>query len=221
MSNILLLEEEEASGKINIDDLYETNMKRDLRQLSLFNKLLNRVHKRINTNSRMKRNEKFVWFTVPEFLFGEPTYDQGDCIAYLVAKLVDNGFRVQYIHPNTLFISWEHWIPSYVRNEVKKKTGKIINEKGQIIGDTKAPANDDEQGDSMYPRFSTDSTTDSTDPNARLLGQSGNLGSAAKLYTPIDKYKPAGIVYNPDIFEKLEKKITFDHERSGVQRRTL
>lgn len=215
MSNILLLEEEEASGKINIDDLYETNMKRDLRQLSLFNKLLNRVHKRINTNSRMKRNEKFVWFTVPEFLFGEPTYDQGDCIAYLVAKLVDNGFRVQYIHPNTLFISWEHWIPSYVRNEVKKKTGKIINEKGQIIGDTKAPANDDEQGmggDSAYP-------TDSTDPNARLFGQSGNLGPAAKRYTPIDKYKPAGIVYNPDIFEKLEKKITFDQERSGVQRR--
>lgn len=216
MSNILLLEEEEASGKINIDDLYETNMKRDLRQLSLFNKLLNRVHKRINTNSRMKRNEKFVWFTVPEFLFGEPTYDQGDCIAYLVAKLTDNGFRVQYIHPNTLFISWEHWIPSYVRNEVKKKTGKIINEKGQIIGDTKAPSGDGDQysTDNAYhtgPTFPA-GPTDPMDPNARLLGQSGQHGPAAKQYTPIDKYKPAGIVYNPDIFEKLEKKITFDRK---------
>ena len=214
MSNILLLEEEEASGKINIDELYETNMKRDLRQLSLFNKLLNRVHKRINTNSRMKRNEKFVWFAVPEFLFGEPTYDQGDCIAYLVAKLVDNGFMVQYIHPNTLFISWEHWIPSYVRNEVKKKTGKIINEKGQIIGDTKAPTTDEDGNpiNSMYPTessFSTMGPMGPTDPNARLLGPSGSMGPAAKQYTPIDKYKPAGIVYNPDIFEKLEKKITF------------
>jgi hypothetical protein len=203
MSNFLLLEEEEASGKINIDELYETNMKRDLRQLSLFNKLLNRVHKRINTVSRMKRNhEKFVWFTVPEFLFGEPTYDQGDCIAYLVAKLVDNGFRVQYIHPNTLFISWEHWIPSYVRNEIKKKTGKIINEKGQVIGDVNTPTTDEDGNvvvnggaDSMFPAFPT------------------NTGPAAKQYTPIDKYKPAGIVYNPDIFEKLEKKITFDSQK--------
>jgi len=198
MSNILLIDEEEATGKINIDDLYETNMRRDQRQLSLFNKILNRVHKRINTTSRLKRNEKFVWFTVPEFLFGEPTYDQGDCIAYLVAKLVDNGFRVQYMHPHTLFIGWEHWVPSYVRNEIKRKTGKIINEKGQVVGDTKADPD----------------TIGAADPTAAIMntgvgpGPGPGAGPAAKQYTPIDNYKPAGIVYNPEIFEKLEKKIT-------------
>jgi len=200
MSNILLIDEQEATGKINIDDLYETNMRRDQRQLSLFNKILNRVHKRINTTSRLKRNEKFVWFTVPEFLFGEPTYDQGDCIAYLVAKLVDNGFRVQYMHPHTLFIGWEHWVPSYVRNEIKRKTGKIINEKGQVVGDTKADP--DANG--------------AADPTAAIMntglgpgpGPGHGAGPAAKQYTPIDNYKPAGIVYNPEIFEKLEKKIT-------------
>jgi len=200
MSNILLIDEEEATGKINIDDLYETNMRRDQRQLSLFNKILNRVHKRINTTSRLKRNEKFVWFTVPEFLFGEPTYDQGDCIAYLVAKLVDNGFRVQYMHPHTLFIGWEHWVPSYVRNEIKRKTGKIINEKGQVVGDTKADPD----------------TIGAADPTAAIMntgagpgpGPGHGAGPAAKQYTPIDNYKPAGIVYNPEIFEKLEKKIT-------------
>ena len=122
----MLIDEEEANGKINIDDLYAKNMRRDMRQVVLFNKMLNRVHKRINTISKIKRNEKHAWFTVPDFLFGEPTYDQSDCIAYLVSKMVDNGFRVQYIHPHTLFISWEHWIPAYVRNEIKKKTGKII-----------------------------------------------------------------------------------------------
>jgi len=198
MSNILLIDEQEATGKINIDDLYETNMRRDQRQLSLFNKILNRVHKRINTTSRLKRNEKFVWFTVPEFLFGEPTYDQGDCIAYLVAKLVDNGFRVQYMHPHTLFIGWEHWVPSYVRNEIKRKTGKIINEKGQVVGDTKADPD----------------AIGAADPTAAIMntgpgpGPGPGAGPAAKQYTPIDNYKPAGIVYNPEIFEKLEKKIT-------------
>ena len=195
MSNILLINEEEASGKINIDDLYDTNMRRDLRQVTLFNKMLNRLHKRINTISRTRRNDKHAWFTVPEFLFGEPMYNQSDCIAYLVSKMVDNGFRVQYIHPHTLFISWEHWIPAYVRNEIKKKTGKIINEKGQIVGDTNTE------------EINVD------DPNAQLLQANTNTNGETiingKKYTPIDKYKPAGMVYNPEIFEKLEKKITF------------
>lgn len=196
MSNILLINEEEASGKINIDDLYDSSMRRDLRQVVLFNKMLNRLHKRINTISRTRKNDKHAWFTVPDFLFGEPMYNQSDCIAYLVAKMVDNGFRVQYIHPHTLFISWEHWIPAYVRNEIKKKTGKIINEKGQIIGDTKSE---------------TTEGTESNDPNAQLLQSSTNGETIinGKKYTPIDKYKPAGMVYNPEIFEKLEKKITF------------
>ena len=199
MSNILLIDEQEATGKINIDDLYETNMRRDQRQLSLFNKILNRVHKRINTTSRMKRNEKFVWFTVPEFLFGEPTYDQGDCIAYLVAKLVDNGFRVQYMHPHTLFIGWEHWVPSYVRNEIKRKTGKIINERGQVVGDADGGADGGSAGEIVDPNMAM-----------RNLASGATSAPAAKQYTPIDKYKPAGMVYNPEIFEKLEKKITLN-----------
>lgn len=195
MSNILFAEEEEASGKINIDDLYDKNMKRDLKQLSLFNKILNRVHKRIQTLTRMKRNEKFVWFLVPDFLFGEPAYDQADCIAYIVSKLVENGFYVRYVHPHSLFISWEQWIPSYVRNEIKKKTGKVINEKGQVVSDAKS--NTDEPDDN--------------DPNSKLLNQntSNNAASNKKQYTPIGQYKPSGMVYNPDILEKLEKKITF------------
>ena len=40
MSNILFADEEEALNKINIDDLYDKNMKRDLKQLTLFNKIL-------------------------------------------------------------------------------------------------------------------------------------------------------------------------------------
>ena len=65
MSNILFMDEEEASGKVNIDDLYERNMRRDQKQLSLFNKILNRVHKKITQNFRFKRNEQFIWFLKP------------------------------------------------------------------------------------------------------------------------------------------------------------
>jgi len=193
MSNLLLFDDQEATGKINIDELYEKNMKRNLKQLSIFNKILNRVHKRIQLSSRTTRNEKYIWTIVPEYIFGEPTYDQSECIAFVVGKLVDNGFSVRYIHPNTLFISWENWIPSYIRSEIKKKTGKTIDEKGQVI-ETKVK--DSSQNEQMTP-------------DERLLSNENSNGVKEKKYTPINKYKSQGhLVYNPDIFEKIQGRTT-------------
>lgn len=190
MSCFLFVDDEETRGKVNIDELYEKNQQRDLKQLSIFNKLLNRVHKRITTSARNKRADKHIWFVVPEYIFGEPIYDQGDCIAYLVVKLEENGFHVRYVHPNTLFVSWNNWVPSYVRNEIKKKTGIVLDEKGNII------KKDD---DSENP----------DDPNSKLFNdKQNNLQKAGKQYTPINQYKPTGnLVYNPEMFEQIEKKI--------------
>lgn len=191
MSNLLFLDDQEATGKINIDELYEKNMKRNLKQLSIFNKILNRVHRRIQLSTRTTRNDKYIWSIVPEFIFGEPNYDQSECIAFIVGKLVDNGFHVRYIHPNTLFISWENWVPSYIRSEIKKRTGKTIDEKGQII-ETKDKESQNEQ------------TT--MTPDERLLnGNINGIDKETKQYTPINKYKPSGhLVYNPDIFDKIQ-----------------
>ena len=188
MSCILTVNDEENIGKINIDELYDKKQKRDLKQLSIFNKLLNRVHKRITFTSKNKTNDKHIWFTVPEYIFGEPIYDQGDCIGYLVNKLEENGFHVRYIHPNTLFISWSNWIPSYVRNEIKKKTGKIIDEKGNIV-------NNEEKED---------------DVNSNIFNEKGSQSSNKnkKDYKPINQYRPTGnLVYNPEMFENIEKRI--------------
>ena len=89
-------------------------------------------------------DEHFCWFVVPEVIIGVPKYDQGSCIAYILDKLKENKFQVRYIHPNTLFISWNHWVPSYVRTELKKKTGIAIDEFGKKINeDTKSITNDE------------------------------------------------------------------------------
>ena len=133
MSSFLFVNDEESNSKINIDELYEKNQQRDLKQLSIFNKILNRIHKRITFTSKNKSNDKHIFFLVPEFIFGEPLYNKGDCIGYLVTKLEENGFHVKYVHPNALFISWQNWVPSYVRSEIKKKTGVVINEKGEVV----------------------------------------------------------------------------------------
>jgi hypothetical protein len=192
MSCFIFNTDEESNGKINIDELYEKQQQRDLKQVSIFNKLLNRVHTRITTTSKMKPKEKHIWFTVPEYIFGEPVYDKGDCTGYLVAKLEENGFHVRYVHPNTLFVSWENWVPSYVRSEIKKKTGIILDEKGNII---EKPDNDENSEENI---------------NSKLFGDKQNNMQKGKQYTPIDKYKPTGnLVYNPEMFEKIEKKVSF------------
>jgi len=200
MSCFLYTDDDENIQNINIDDLYENRQKRDLKQVGIFNKLLNRVHKRITLTARNKKNEQHIWFVVPEYIFGEPVYDKAECIAYLVSKLELSKFHIRYMHPNTLFVSWANWVPSYVRTEYKKKTGVILDENGKIVDNKKE---EDEE----------------SDINANLLNLQGGGASASssssssskqKDYTPIGKYKPTGnLVYNPEMFAKIEKKVTF------------
>jgi hypothetical protein len=191
MSCILFADEEESNRKINIDDLYEKKQKKDLKQLSIFNKILNRIHKRITTTAKLKVQEKHIWFVVPEYIFGEPCYDKGDCIGYLVSKLEDNGFHVRYVYPSNLFISWVHWIPSYVRTEIKKKTGVVIDEKGNIV----SKKGDQDDDDNVESKLMNDRSN-------------GSNQKQQKQYTPINNYKPTGnLIYGQDMFDKLEKKI--------------
>jgi hypothetical protein len=192
MSCFLYIEDKEASHKINIDELYESRKRRDLKQLNIFDKLLNRIHKRITFTGRNKKNDKHIWFNIPEFIFGEPTYDKGDCIGYLVAKLEDNGFYVKYLHPNTLFISWNEWIPTYVRTEFKKKTGIVIDEKGNVVEQKK------------------DETEESAPYDPNNIHHVDKTAQNSKNYTPINKYKPTGnLVYTPEMIKQIEKKVSF------------
>ena len=48
-------------------------------------------------------------------MLGVPRYNQSLCVAYIIDKLQENGFNIRYTHPNMLFISWRHWVPTYVR----------------------------------------------------------------------------------------------------------
>jgi len=197
MANIFTLENvTDFSEKLNIDELYEKKRQYDLSKLSLFNKILNRIHVRIKTTSRQKADEHFCWFLVPEVIIGVPKYDQASCIAYLIDKLKENKFNVRYIHPNTLFISWLHWVPSYVRTELKKKTGIIINEFGEKIDETEIQDNK--------------TNYEPINPNDYMLNnkEQNNQGKQQKKnYTPINSYKPSGnLVYSEELLNKIEDK---------------
>jgi hypothetical protein len=182
MSNIFLLDKiDDFTEKINIDELYEKKRQYDLNKLELFNKILNRIHVRIKTTSRQKIDEQYCWFVIPEIIIGVPKYDQGACIAYLIDKLKTNGFNVKYIHPNTLLITWNNWVPSYVRSELKNKTGVVVNEFGQIIEQMEniEDNKEDPKEKDMYNFFKEKHSETNTQ----------------KKYTPIKSYKPSGNLY--------------------------
>ena len=79
-------------------------------------------------------------------------------------------------HPNVLFISWNHWVPTYVRSELKKKTGVQVDGFGNVV----------EKEDKQEPvNISKKSTSSSFD----------------KKYKDISTYKPTGKFIYDDIFK--------------------
>jgi hypothetical protein len=193
MSNIFTLENfADFSEKINIDELFDKKQKHDLNTLELYNKLLNRIHVRIKTTSKQKKDEQYCWYVVPEMIIGVPKYNQPSCIAYLIGKLRENQFNVRYIHPNTLFILWNHWVPSYVRTEMKNKTGIIVDEFGN--------KKDDGEPKSLDNIFNGITPTSNTTANTNKSG---------KVFTPINTYKPQGnLIYNDELLSKLDNKLS-------------
>lgn len=215
--------------KINLDELYEKKKEQDKNKLFTYNKILTRIHEKIKLTSRQKCNQQFCWFVVPEIILGIANYDHAGCIAYLVDKLQENKFMVRYTHPNLLIVSWQHYVPNYVRNEFKKKTGTAIDEYGRpILYD--AEGNVIKYNDPMSAGAvaagnggsggggagSGSGSARATPEDANTLLYNAKHESAPNLSETQDKkeykstgsYRPTGnLVYNQEYFQKLEDRL--------------
>lgn len=125
----------EETPHLDIDELYETKQKLDINRVNMYNKLIFRIHHKIKVASKQRVNNQFCYFVMPEILIGFPNYDFNECLLYVINSLENDGFLVKYIHPNLILISWNHWIPEYVRNEIKSRTGKIVDKFGNVKED--------------------------------------------------------------------------------------
>jgi hypothetical protein len=182
---------QDISDKISIDELYDRKKQTDLNNLEFYRKMLHRIHVRIKSISKTSK-DRCCWYTMPEMILGARKYDQAGCIAYVMDSLIDNGFKVKYFHPNIILIAWEHWIPEYVRDQIRKKTGIRVNEFGEQIAD-----NDGDRQDAR--------NMDEYDPTDIMLSNQRNGVANAKpdkKYTPVDTYKPTGtMVYDTNLFK--------------------
>ena len=190
-------DDDNYNEKISLDELYDRKREVEIQKMKIYKTILNRVHSKIKLTARQKHDEQYLFYVVPEFVLGVPRYDVGTCISYIVTKLEENGFVTKYTHPNLLFISWKHYIPSYKRAQIKKETGMSIDGFGNQITDKKK--SDEPQ-----------------DINALMLdakkqqssgGKTNNSKKGAKDFKDISLYKPSG-VYNQDILNRLKDKLS-------------
>lgn len=120
---------------VDIDELYEKQKTSDLKKLEIYNKILNKIHNKIKIQARLCKNEQWCWYQIPSVLIGVPEYNFITCINFIIEKLNDNGFLVNFYKPNLLLISWKDWIPEYVREQIYFKLGKKIDSHGNILKD--------------------------------------------------------------------------------------
>lgn len=198
MNIFTLSDENNISDKINLDDLFEKKREIAENKLQLYNKILNRIHEKIKLTSRQNQGkEQFCWYLIPEMMIGISRYNVAECTEYILRKLRENDFVVRYTHPNLVFISWNHWIPGYVRQEYKKQTGDAIDGFGNLIHNN--------------PRIENKEAP--TDPNDILFNKPDNVNIVTttkdknKTYNSTKNYKPMGI-YNNDILQKIQDKLS-------------
>ena len=199
MNIFTLSEENDLTDKINLDDLFEKKREIAESKLSLYNKILNRIHNKIKITSNQNRGrEQFIWYIIPEVMIGVSRYNVAECTGYIINKLRENDLVVRYTHPNLVFISWSHWIPGYVRQEYKKQTGTTIDGYGNIA---------DKNPQLENGNIANGDESILNKPLNRITVTKEKDKEKDKEYNSTKNYKPAGI-YNSDILQKIQNKFT-------------
>lgn len=185
------------NDKISLDDLYDRKKEIEDNRIKIYQKILGRIHTKIKYTARQKHDEQYLFYVVPEFVFGIPTYNVGTCISYLVQKLEENGFITRYTHPNLLFISWKHYIPQYKRDQIKEQYGVKVDGFGNVVQSKNAKERENNKGDINSLILKT---------NLNSKEQSMTAKKEKKEYKDISTYSPTGI-YSAELFEKLKNKL--------------
>ena len=186
--------QDDFEDKINIDDLYEQKKNRDQNKINIYKKILSQVHKKIKLTSRNNVDAQCCWYVFPEVILGIPGYNQANCVAYVMHELKENGFALQYTNPNLLFVSWKHWVPTYVRNEIQKRTGYKVDGMGNVIDKPHIKVNETNQ---QYLK--------NTGEKTQLFTGERNISdqnTKTSFFNPPNKS-----IYNMSFFNELNKKL--------------
>lgn len=97
--------------------LFSEQARLDALRLEVYNRLLGTVHMKIKAASMLPNSPQMTYFDIPEWQPGCPRFDVKDCILYIAWNLRHAGFKVLYVSPNRLIISWQDQSIHYYQEE--------------------------------------------------------------------------------------------------------
>ena len=97
--------------------LFESQSKLDAMRLQIYNRLLTAVHQKIRAHSALPNSSQMTSFDFPSWYPGCPRFDVKDCILYVAWNLRHSGFKVLYVSPDRLLISWKEQSIQYYQEE--------------------------------------------------------------------------------------------------------
>lgn len=104
-----------------IEQLYLKRENKQNYRIKVYKKVLEKCCNVINYNNDTLNNTCCV-FEVPEMIFGLPKYNLSACIAFIMIKLREEKYIVEYYPPKHIYISW-------ARPDIIKKVKKKIEQK--------------------------------------------------------------------------------------------
>jgi hypothetical protein len=89
----------------NIYSLQQERKNRDKLKTDIYSIVLNKCIEKIVYTNR-NTDKTFIIFEVPKILIGYPSYDMQHCLLYLMEKLSDKDYLVEFMEPFYLYIDW-------------------------------------------------------------------------------------------------------------------
>ena len=120
---------------LNLSKLVEMQKDKFKIKINIYNNILKKIHQRI-VNVASNSLDCFCFYIMQDFIFGIPNYNKNECIEFIFKKLIQNGFKVLYTHPNLFYISWNHIKKN--NNINRKITNSNNNENIKKIKDIKS-----------------------------------------------------------------------------------
>lgn len=97
--------DKKVSLKKEIDSIFRMEEKRYKLKIKLYRRKFKKCIYKIK-NENMARNTETI-YEIDETILGEPAYDVGECLSYVVAELRKYNFDVLILEPTKIFISWK------------------------------------------------------------------------------------------------------------------
>lgn len=89
----------------SIHSLHKEKYIKESNKIDIYNIVLNKcVEKIVYTNSNTDKT--YIIFEIPKILIGYPNYDMKSCILFVINKLSQNGYLIDFIEPFYLYIDW-------------------------------------------------------------------------------------------------------------------